>query len=79
MAWGDYDNDGYIDILLGNLLTDLVLYRNNGDGTFTDLAAQAGLGQLQYFECAFADYNNDGFPDIFCTALRLVLFQVISF
>src|SRR5438105_9523538 len=67
VAWGDYDNDGYIDILLGNLQTDLVLYRNNGDGTFTDVAAQAGLGGLQYFECVFADYNNDGFPDIFCT------------
>ena len=67
VAWGDYDNDGNIDLLLGNLQTDLALLKNNGDGTFTDLAAQAGLGQLQYIECAFADYNNDGFPDIFCT------------
>ena len=31
------------------------------------MAAEAGLGQLQYIECVFADYNNDGFPDIFCT------------
>ena len=44
-----------------------MLYKNNGDGTFVDTAAQAGLGNLQYIECAFADYNNDGFPDIFCT------------
>src|SRR5450432_1482039 len=67
VAWGDYDNDGYIDLLLGNLKTDLALLRNNGDGTFSDVAAQSGLGHLQYTECVFADYNNDGFPDIFCT------------
>jgi enediyne biosynthesis protein E4 len=71
VAWADYDNDGYVDLLLGNVKSYLVLYRNNGDGTFTDLTAQAGLGQLQYFECAFADYNNDGFPDIFCTDTEL--------
>ena len=67
VAWGDYDDDGYIDLLLGNLETDLVLYRNNGDGTFTDATAQAGLTGLQYIECVFVDYDNDGFPDIFCT------------
>ena len=67
VAWGDYNNDGYLDLLLGNDKTDLALYKNNGDGTFTNVATQAGLGQLQYTECTFADYNNDGFPDIFCT------------
>ena len=67
VAWGDYDNDGQIDLLLGNLKTDLVLLKNNGDKTFLDVTVEAGLGQLQYIECAFADYNNDGFPDIFCT------------
>ena len=67
MAWGDYDNDGHLDLLLGNLKTDLVLLKNNGDGTFLDITVQAGLEHLQYNECAFADYNNDGFPDIFCT------------
>ncbi|MDQ3116761.1 MAG: CRTAC1 family protein [Verrucomicrobiota bacterium] len=68
VAWGDYDNDGQLDLLLGNLRTDLVLYQNNGDGTFTDTTLQAGLGLLHYTECVFADYSNDGFPDIFCTA-----------
>ena len=67
VACGDYNNDGYIDFLLGNLKTNLVLYKNNGDATFVDVAAQAGLGSIQYIECVFADYNNDGFPDIFCT------------
>jgi ASPIC and UnbV/FG-GAP-like repeat len=67
VAWGDFDNDGYPDLLLGNLETNLVLYRNNGDGTFTDVTVAAGLNGLQYVEVAFADYDNDGFADIFCT------------
>ena len=67
MAWADFDRDGYLDLLDGNLKTDMVLYKNNGDGTFADVTAQAGLGQLRWIECAFADYDNDGFPDIFCT------------
>ncbi len=67
VAWGDVNNDGYADLLLGNLKTDLVLYQNNGDQTFTDVTAAAGLGGLQYNECDFADYNNDGLADIFCT------------
>ena len=67
VAWGDYDNDGYPDLLLGNLATNLVLYRNNGDGTFTDATIAAGINDLHYVEVAFADYNNDGFADIFCT------------
>ena len=66
VAWGDYDNDGYLDLLLGNTGTDLVLYKNHRDGTFIDKTVQAGLGNLQYAECAFADYNNDGLTDIFC-------------
>ena len=71
VAWGDYDNDGYPDLLLGNLATNMVLYRNNGDGTFTDATIAAGLNDLHYVEVAFADYNNDGFADIFCTDVEL--------
>ncbi len=67
VAWGDYDNDGYVDLLLGNVKSTLVLLKNNGDGTFTDVTAQAGLANLQYIEAVFADYNNDGYADIFCT------------
>src|SRR4051812_15981832 len=68
VAWGDYNNDGRIDLLLGNFDTDLALYKNNGDGTFTDVTVAAGLRNLEYGECAFADYNSDGFPDVFCTS-----------
>lgn len=67
VAWGDYDNDGYLDLMLGNLRTDLLFLRNNHDGTFTDNTAAARLTGIQYIECVFADYNNDGFIDIFCT------------
>ncbi len=67
MAWADFDRDGYVDLLDGNLKTDMVLYKNNGDGTFTDVTVPAGLGQMHYIECAFADFDGDGFPDIFCT------------
>ena len=38
-----------------------------GVAPFTDATAQAGLTGLQYIECVFVDYDNDGFPDIFCT------------
>ena len=67
VSCGDYNRDGFVDLLVGNFHTDLVLYRNNGDRTFSDVTAEAGLSGLQYPECAFADYNNDGLPDIFCT------------
>lgn len=67
VAWGDYNRDGYLDLLIGNLETPLVLYENNRDGTFLDKTVEVGLGELTYRECAFADYDKDGFPDIFCT------------
>ncbi len=67
VAWADFNNDGYVDLLLGNLSTNMALLSNNGDLTFTDVTAPAGLANLHYDEVAFADYNNDGFPDIFCT------------
>src|SRR5262249_13186940 len=67
VAWGDYDRDGYPDLLIGNLKTNLVLLKNNGNSTFTDVTSQAGLADLQYTEMVFADYNNDGYPDIFGT------------
>jgi len=64
-AVGDYNNDGWPDLLV-TCLGGVVLYRNNGDGTFTDVTRQAGLVDTQYATgAAFGDYDNDGWVDLF--------------
>ncbi|HUE84237.1 MAG TPA: CRTAC1 family protein [Pyrinomonadaceae bacterium] len=78
-AFLDYDNDGWQDILLVNSMnwqgqkggrTTAALYRNNKDGTFTDVTREAGLAVPIYgIGCAVADYDNDGFVDIYITAV----------
>jgi hypothetical protein len=66
----DYDNDGWPDLVKGNFSDDTKnLYRNNQDGTFTDLTYPAGLGGVGWlfttFGAKFLDYDNDGWKDIF--------------
>lgn len=78
-AFLDYDNDGDPDILLVNgrdfpghktRLTTLKLFRNNGDHTFNDVTARAGLGvEIYGMGVAVGDYDNDGWDDIYVTAL----------
>lgn len=78
-AFLDYDNDGWLDILLVNgsdwpghkkQTSTMRLYRNNRDGTFTDVTERAGLAVEMYgLGVAVADYDNDGFPDIYVTAV----------
>jgi hypothetical protein len=76
-AFFDYDNDGWMDIfLLGGTRLDgdqqgagNRLYKNNRDGTFTDVTAQAGLQAVGWASGAcVGDYDNDGFEDLFCTS-----------
>jgi hypothetical protein len=65
-AWGDYDDDGYPDIYVGNEFGFNSLYRNNGDGTFTDVAEEAGvLDRGAAMGVAWGDYDNDGDLDVF--------------
>jgi enediyne biosynthesis protein E4 len=75
----DYDNDGWLDIYLVNGSTfnaldgkesppHAALFHNNHDGTFTDVAAAAGVTNDRWgFGIAIGDYDNDGWPDIFVT------------
>ena len=78
-AFADYNNDGHIDLYVVNnpgplhaKVTDAspgnVLYRNNGDGTFTDVTEKAGVGDRGYgMGCVFGDYDNDGDLDLYVT------------
>ena len=75
----DYDNDGWLDIYLVNGSTydalagkasapHAVLFHNNHDGTFTDVAAKAGVTNDRWgFGVAVGDYDNDGWPDLYVT------------
>ncbi len=70
-VWFDYNGDGWLDIFVGNESSGrdanaCELYRNNGDGTFTECAAQHGLDVVAFVKgVASGDYNNDGRPDLF--------------
>ena len=75
----DYDNDGWQDILFVNSMdwpehkngkSFPALYHNNHDGTFTDVTRAAGLAiEIYGMGCAIGDYDNDGYPDIYITAV----------
>jgi enediyne biosynthesis protein E4 len=82
VAWIDYDQDGFLDIFFVNSgytpffrpaqPPQPALYRNNGDGTFTDVTAKAGIRTdgTFFFGVAVADFDNDGYPDIYMTGYR---------
>ena len=64
-ACADYDNDGNVDLYVTNFGAN-VLYRNNGNGTFTDVTGSAGVGDPGWSSSAcFLDYNSDGYLDLF--------------
>ena len=76
-AFFDYDNDGWLDIYLANGSTEAAmegkapaphaaLFHNNHDGTFTDVAAKAGVFNDRWgFGAGVGEYDNDGWPDLY--------------
>ncbi|RMF60400.1 MAG: CRTAC1 family protein, partial [Calditrichaeota bacterium] len=68
-SWGDYDNDGFLDLVVVNGFDENnFLYRNNGDGTFTKISnSPIVLDGGNSVGCAWADYDNDGFLDLVIT------------
>jgi hypothetical protein len=70
-AWADFDNDGLLDLFVCCERQPNRLYRNKGDGTFEEVAVKAGVqGNGQVCKgCAWLDYDNDGYPDLFLNNL----------
>jgi hypothetical protein len=88
VAWIDYDQDGLMDLyFVQSGATEAykpshplrsALYRNNGDGTFTDVTEKAGVGGEGHYGqgVAVGDYDNDGFPDLYVTGYsRAILYR----
>jgi hypothetical protein len=76
--WGDFNGDGLPDLFVNYLDGPPQLFRNNGDGTFTDVAGAMGIvAPTIGFSCWFWDYDNDGWLDIYASAYDRSLDEVV--
>ncbi|MBS1809463.1 MAG: VCBS repeat-containing protein [Acidobacteria bacterium] len=65
-AWADFDNDGWLDVFIGHEETPSQLFRNNGNGTFTNVSDKAGVNRREFTKGAtWGDYDNDGNADLY--------------
>ncbi|WP_082125193.1 FG-GAP-like repeat-containing protein [Silvibacterium bohemicum] len=65
-VWADIDNDGWVDLFVGNEKGPSQLYRNKGDGTFENISSSAGVDRSAFTKAVVsADYDGDGYPDFF--------------
>jgi hypothetical protein len=66
VAWADYDNDGWLDAFEAHENTPSALFHNERNGTFVNVAAQAGVARVAISKgAAWGDYDNDGLPDLY--------------
>jgi len=74
-SWGDFNNDGWLDLFIGNESTEgsnhiSELYQNNGDGTFSDVAQAHNINAIGFIKAViWGDINNDGFLDLYISRL----------
>jgi len=79
VSWGDFNNDGYVDLYVSNYGSANRLYRNNGDETFTDVAGELGVqSPLNGFAAWFWDFDNDGILDIFAASYNMSIEDVTA-
>lgn len=65
-VWTDIDNDGWLDLFIGNETSPAQLFRNKGDGTFEDISQKAGVSRAAFSKgVTAADYDNDRYPDLY--------------
>ena len=77
-GWGDYDDDGRLDLFVSNMGQTCRLYHNEGAGKFRDVAADLGVTGTDFsFACWFWDYDNDGLLDLYVNDYRARVAEVL--
>ena len=74
-SWADFNNDGWLDLFIANEFSKNTnapaqLFQNQGDGTFREVAQEKGVAIKAFVKgCVWGDYNNDGYPDLYLSAI----------